>query len=588
MSRDVVAQQGRVVPTDGPAPLLEIRSLSKTYPGQVALSQAHLSVVPGEVHALVGQNGSGKSTLIKLLAGYVAPDHGSDVLLEGERVDLWHLDTARRSRIRIVHQDLGLVPTLSTVENLGLGRGYDTGSLGRIRWRDETRRAQEALTRFGLAPDVRQPLATLAPAEQAAVAIVRAMQDWDTDRPGLLILDEPTASLNRGEVDALFREVRRLAGQGAGVIFVSHVLDEVLSLADRVTVLRDGQVVASGVPTRDLDEARLVQLIVGRPVDKLYSTARHRTGRPVLEAEMVFGMSLRGVSFKVHAGEVLGIAGLVGSGRDEIAGALFGLTPRFAGKVLVDKVKVFASPRDSIKAGMALVPADRKHLGLDLEERLYEHVPLPRLSTVSGRIRLHHRRARASAETWSRRFDVQPLALNRKMAKFSGGNQQKAVLARWMRTEPKVLLLDEPTQGVDIGAKASIYEAIAETAGSGTAVVVASSDAEELVHVCDRVLVLRAGMLAAELSGASMTEERVVAESLGATSNRKMMRVAHREVRTRVVRSDDDLPPTPDPVVAPPTEPTTAPPSPRAGRFAQWTERARRWSRLRRSGRNET
>lgn len=588
MSRDVVEQLGRVVDADGPAPLLEIRSLSKTYPGQVALSQAHLRVIPGEVHALVGQNGSGKSTLIKLLAGYVAADHGSEVLLEGERVDLWHLDAARRSRIRIVHQDLGLVPALSTVENLGLGRGYDTGALGRIKWRDETRRAQQALTRFGLAPDVRRPLATLAPAEQAAVAIVRAMQDWDTQRPGLLILDEPTASLNRGEVDALFREVRRLAGAGAGVIFVSHVLDEVLSLADRVTVLRDGQVAASGVPVKELTEAQLVQLIVGRPVDQLYSTSRHRTGRPVLEAEMVFGISLRGVSFKVHAGEVLGVAGLVGSGRDEIAGALYGLTPRFAGKVLVDKVKVFATPRDSIAAGMALVPADRKHLGLDLEERLHEHIPLPRLSTVSGRIRLHHRRARASATQWAERFDVQPLAMNRKMAKFSGGNQQKAVLARWMRTEPKVLLLDEPTQGVDIGAKASIYEAIAQTAASGTAVVVASSDAEELVHVCDRVLVLRAGMLAAELSGSSMTEERVVAETLGATSNRKMMRVAHREVRTRVLRTDADMPPSPETAPTPATPTVTAPPSARAGRLVQWTERARQWTRARRSGRKPT
>jgi len=585
MTRDVVAQRSRVV-LDDPAPLLEIRSLSKTYPGQVALSQAHLDVRAGEVHALVGQNGSGKSTLIKLLAGYVAPDHGADVRLEGDRVDLWHLDAARRARIRIVHQDLGLVPTLSTIENLGLGRGFDTGALGRIKWRHEARRAQEALTRFGLAPDVRQALGTLAPAEQAAVAIVRAMQDWDVERPGLLILDEPTASLNRGEVDALFREVRRLATMGAGVVFVSHVLDEVLDLADRVTVLRDGKVVASGVPTGELDERSLVQLIVGRPVDQLYATSRHRTGRPVLEAEMVFGISLRGVSLKVHAGEVVGIAGLVGSGRDEIAGSLFGLTPRFAGKVLVDKHKVFATPRDSIRAGMALVPADRKRLGLDLEDRLHEHVPLPRLSTVSGRIRLDHRRARASARQWAERFDVQPLAMNRKMAKFSGGNQQKAVMARWMRTEPKVLLLDEPTQGVDIGAKASLYEAIAETAAAGTAVLVASSDAEELVHVCDRVLVLRAGMLAAELSGASMTEERVVAETLGATSNRKMMRVAHREVRTRVVRSDADLPAAEAPAVVPATDVMPVPAPQTAGRFAQWTERARRWARQRRSGRD--
>lgn len=589
MSRDVTARQGRVVDGDDPAPLLEIRSLSKTYPGQVALSEAHLQVRPGEVHALVGQNGSGKSTLIKLLAGYVAADHGSEVLLEGDLVDLWHLDADRRSRIRIVHQDLGLVPGLSTIENLGLGRGYDTGSFGRIKWRHEARRAQDALTRFGLAPDVRQPLGALTPAEQAAVAIVRAMQDWDSEHPGLLILDEPTASLNRGEVDALFREVRRLVDQGAGVLFVSHILDEVLTLADRVTVLRDGKVVAAGIPTSSLDEPQLVQLIVGRPVDELYATSGHRTGRPVLEAEMLFGISLRGVSLKVHAGEVLGIAGLVGSGRDEIAGSLFGVTPRFAGKVLVDKVKVFASPRDGLRAGMALVPADRKHLGLDLEDRLYEHVPLPQLSTVSGRVRLNHRQARAAAEEWSRRFDVQPLALDRRMAKFSGGNQQKAVLARWMRTDPKVLLLDEPTQGVDIGAKAAIYEAIAQTAESGTAVLVASSDAEELVHVCDRVLVLRAGMLAAELSGSSMTEERVVAETLGATSNRKMMRIAHREVRTRVVKSIADLPPTPTADQDFQDDTTSVPVTPvRSGRFAQWTERARRWSDRRRPGRNNT
>ena len=589
MTDDVVEQVGRVVGSDDPAPLLEIRSLSKTYPGQVALSQAHLQVRPGEVHALVGQNGSGKSTLIKLLAGYVAADHGAEVLLEGEPVDLWHLDSDRRSRIRIVHQDLGLVPGLSTIENLGLGRGFETGSFGQIKWRDEARRAQEALARFGLAPDVRQPLGALTPAEQAAVAIVRAMQDWDTNQPGLLILDEPTASLNRGEVDALFREVRRLVDQGAGVIFVSHILDEVLSLADCVTVLRDGGVVAAGVPTSDLDERQLVQMIVGRPVDQLYATSPHRTGRPVLEAEMLYGMSLRGVSLKVHAGEVVGIAGLVGSGRDELAGALYGATPRFAGKVLVDKVKVFASPRNSLQAGMALVPADRKHLGLDLEDRLHEHVPLPRLSTVTGRIRLNHRKARAAAEDWSRRFDVQPLALDRRMAKFSGGNQQKAVLARWMRTEPKVLLLDEPTQGVDIGAKAAIYEAIAQSAESGTAVLVTSSDAEELVHVCDRVLVLRAGMLAAELDGSSMTEERVVAETLGATSNRKMMKIAHREVRTRVVKSDADLPAArsvgpelADDINVPAVTPV------RSGRFAQWTERARSWSRQRRTGRKET
>ena len=472
-------------------PVLDIGDLSKTYPGQVALDRAELRVMPGEVHALVGQNGSGKSTLIKLLGGYVKPDHGGDVRFGGAPVDLWTLGADVRRRIRIVHQDLGLVPSLSTVENLGLGHGYHTGFGGRIRWREEVANAQQLLLAFGLAPDVRQPVATLTAAERAAVAIMRALQDWDESRPSLLVLDEPTASLNRGEVDALFREVRRTAARGAGVLFVTHMLDEVLELADRVTVLRDGRVVAGGEPVASLDERRLVQLIVGRPVAELYPETTPAVGSAVLEVEQLYGIGLRGVNLKVHAGEVLGIAGLVGSGRETIAGAVYGATPRFAGKVLVNKRKVFATPRDSIRAGIAYVPADRKAHGLDLQERLHEHVPLPRLGPLQRRGRLRHAAARRESGDWVERLDVQPPLLDRRMEKFSGGNQQKAVLARWLRTDPRVLLLDEPTQGVDVGAKASIYQQIRAAATEGTAVLVASSDSEELVHVCDRVLVLR-------------------------------------------------------------------------------------------------
>lgn len=565
----------------GPLPVLDVVDLSKTYPGQVALDHAAVQVLPGEIHALVGQNGSGKSTLIKLLGGYVQADHGGRVLFGGQPVDLWSLDRATRRQIRIVHQDLGLVPTLSTVENLGLGRGYHTGLGGRIRWRSEVRRAQELLLAFGLAPDVRQPVATLSAAERAAVAIMRALQEWDSSRPGLLVLDEPTASLNRGEVDALFREVRRVADEGAGVLFVSHMLDEVLELADRVTVLRDGKVVASGEPVTELDERRLVELIVGRAVDDLYPDIEHHVGRPVLEAEMVFGITLRGVNLKIHRGEVLGVAGLVGSGREEIAGALYGATPRFAGKVLVDKHKVFATPRDSIRAGVAFVPADRKSHGLDPQERLYQHIPLPRLGPLQGRVRLLHGEMRAESSAWAERLDVQPRLVDRRMEKFSGGNQQKAVLARWLRTEPKVLLLDEPTQGVDVGAKAAIYEQIRDCAESGMAVLVASSDAEELVHLCDRVLVFRSGNVAVELRGNTLTEERLVAETLGATSHRKNMRVGREPIQVKVIRADTDAEPTPDaaevePVVTEPEVPST--PSGRLGRLvrgltARWRAR---------------
>ena len=522
-----------------PNPVLEIASLSKTYPGQVALDDAHLTVRPGEVHALVGQNGSGKSTLIKLIGGYVKADHGSSVRLAGEPVDLWTLDKGARRRIRIVHQDLGLVPGLSTVDNLGLGRGYETGAAGRVLWRREVARAQDLLLAFGLAPDVREPIASLSAAERAAVAIVRALQDWDVTQSGLLVLDEPTASLNRGEVDALFSEVRRVASLGAGVLFVSHMLDEVLELADRITVLRDGKVVASGVAAGDLDEAALVELIVGRPVVDVSPDSDRVVGRPVLEAEMVFGMTLRGVNLRVHEGEVVGIAGLVGSGREEVTSALFGATPRYAGKVLVDKRKVFATPRDSIIAGIAHVPADRKVAGLDLQERLVDHIPLPKLGPVQGRVRLHRRSMRRDAANWVDLLDVQPPILDRRLEKFSGGNQQKAVLARWLRTEPKVLLLDEPTQGVDVGAKAAIYDRVRAAAEDGMAVLLASSDAEELVHLCDRVIVFRSGNVAVELRGNTLTEERLVAETVGATSHRKAMRTGREPIRVAVIREDD-------------------------------------------------
>ncbi len=567
-------QRGGVGIETGPTPVLHIDSLSKTYPGQVALESATLKVLPGEVHALVGQNGSGKSTLIKLLGGYVQADHGARVRFDGRPVDLWRLEPDDRRRIRIVHQDLGLVPALSATENLGLGRGYITGAGGRIRWRAEAARAQELLVGFGLAPDVRQPVGMLTAAERAAVAIVRALQDWDADRAGLLVLDEPTASLNRGEVDALFREVRRVAAMGAGVLFVSHMLDEVLDLADRVTVLRDGNVVAAGVPSADLDQKALVDLIVGKAFSDLYpSQIAAHTGRPVLEVQNVFGITLRGVNLKVHEGEIVGVAGLVGSGRDEIAGAIAGVTPRFAGKVLVDKTKVFATPRDSLRAGIALVPADRKGLGLDPEEKLVDHVPLPRLGGFQRRGRLQERGLRSDVADWVERLEVQPPFLGRRMSKFSGGNQQKAVLARWLRTEPKVLLLDEPTQGVDVGAKSSVYHQITQAASEGLAVLIASSDAEELVQLCERVFVLRAGMISTELAGDDLTEERLVAETVGATSDRKHLKVSREPVKVKVIRRDDDVVAAIVPVVAPAEAPLAAP-APTGGRFSAWLRRS--------------
>jgi ribose transport system ATP-binding protein len=518
--------------------LLDVRTLSKTFPGQLALSDARFQLRAGEVHALVGQNGSGKSTLIKLLSGYIKADHGSLVDLFGESIDLWHRDE-RCARIRVVHQDLGLVPSLSAVENLGLGHGYHTGPLGRVRWRHENARAQRLLLEFGVTPDVRQPVATLSAAERTAVAIVRATQGLEGN--GILILDEPTAALNRGEVDALFRAVHRAADSGVGVIFVSHVLDEVLDLADRVSVLRDARMVVEGADVGELSERELVGHIVGDAVeDDSDSNLRGHLGAHRLEVETLFGVTLRGVSFKVRAGEILGVSGLIGSGRDEIASAVFGATPRFFGKVLVDKEKVFASPREAIEAGIAYVPEDRKAHGLLPRHRIYEHVTLPRLGPLQRGTMLGRRRELADVEEWIEKVELDPPDLFRRMEKYSGGNQQKAVLARWLRTEPKVLLLSDPTQGVDVGAKSTVHHLIDRAAAGGAAVVVASSDNAELVRLCDRVLVLRGGMIVADLSGSGLTEERLLAETTGASNRRRGQRVVERPVTFPVIRGGEN------------------------------------------------
>ncbi|MCY4272292.1 MAG: sugar ABC transporter ATP-binding protein [bacterium] len=522
-----------------PRLLLDVQSISKTFPGQVALQEARFALRPGEVHALVGQNGSGKSTLIKLLSGYIKADRGARVDLFGRPADLWHRDE-RSSRIRVVHQDLGLVGPLSTVENLGLGHGYATGVGGRIKWRQENARAQELLSDFGVTPDVRAPVASLSAAEQAAVAIVRALRGLDDE--GILVLDEPTASLNRGEVDALFRAVRRAAGRGVGVIFVSHLLEEVLDLSDRVTVLRDGWVTAAGVDAASLDEEALIRHIIGNAVSLGARPEPAARGAHRLEVESLVGSTLRGVSLKVRAGEVVGVAGLIGSGRDELPGAIFGATPRFLGKVLVDKNKVFADPHESVAAAMAYVPADRKAAGMIPRHRVHEHLTLPQLGGLQRWGKLLHRKSHREARQWADRVDLQPLDVHRRMEKFSGGNQQKAVLARWLRTKPKVLLLSEPTQGVDVGAKPIIYDLIDGAAAEGLAVVVASSDPSELVRLSDRVLVMRGGQVVAELSGRQLTESRVIAETLGRTSLRRRQHRRDHPVRFPVIGSGGGQP----------------------------------------------
>jgi ribose transport system ATP-binding protein len=506
---------------DRQAALIDIRSLSKSFPGQVALSDVSMQILPGQIHALVGQNGSGKSTLIKILAGYHQPDPGAEVVMRGESVDIGNLSAPQRAHLHVMHQDLGLVPTLSIMENLALGRGYETGFAGRINWGRERTRVKRLLAEFEVDADPRALVGSLPAAEQSIVALVRALQDWERDDVGergqgldlrsVLVLDEPTASLPRPEVERLFAAVRRVAQRGGGVVFVSHRLDEVFELADYVTVLRDGKVVGSQ-PLAELDHARLIELIVGRAIDELYASPPEPKSEVALEATDLAGNDLIDLDLIVRRGEVVGVAGLVGSGRDELASLLFGAEPLVRGAVRVNGQTV-SNPRGAVTAGMALVPADRKGEGCIPSHSVRENVMLPRLAPF-GRWWLRRTAERQAAQEWVSKVELRPADPERAIITLSGGNQQKAVLARWLRTEPAVLVLDEPTQGVDVGAKASIYELLASSAATGTAVVMCSSDAEELAHVCDRVLVLRSGRLATELSGASLTSDRIVQEIL--------------------------------------------------------------------------
>jgi ABC-type sugar transport system ATPase subunit len=495
-------------------PLLRISGINKTFPGVRALIDVSMNVHAGEIVAVVGQNGSGKSTLVKILAGVYHADPGGEFEVrssEGSAVT----GHAAAAELHFIHQDLGLIPMLTTIENLDLGRRLGGRLYRPSPVRREQRRAQELLARFGASFDVTVPIARLSAAERTLVAIARALDGWSrTDN--VLVLDEPTAALHRDESGKLFQAVRGVAEQGAGVIFISHRLDEVMSLADRVVVLRDGQVVAD-VARSELDHDDLVRRIAGREIASQAARSGVAAGTIALSARGVCGPGLCDVDLDLRAGEVVGVTGLLGSGCETLAGVLFGAERRTAGAVSVfGRPLQSGRPRDSVRRGIGYVPADRQAKGAVMSLTARENLTLPKLDPLRRALGYLDRRAeRIDARGWFERVDLRPLDGERALSLFSGGNQQKVVLAKWLRRESKVLLLDEPTQGVDVGAKSSIYELVADAARKGTAVLVASSETKELAAICDRVLVLRDGRIAAEVGRADLSESRLVAETLG-------------------------------------------------------------------------
>ena len=477
------------------------------------LNDFDLDLFPGEVHGLVGMNGSGKSTLIKLLAGYHAPDPGSSVSVQGVEVEIADTQAAHHLGLRFVHQDLGLVEVMSAVENLYLGGGFPSGPMRRIDWRRARRQTEDRLHALGFSFDVGVPIGQLSSAERTGIAIARAL--LDDERAKVLVLDEPTASLNMGDAAVLFSAVARLKESGVGVLFVSHHLEEVFDTCDRVTVLRDGVKVAT-YKVDEIDRGTLVQAMTGGVVLEAHrGSAEVLAVDPVMTATRLCGEVVDNVSLVALPGKVLGVAGLTGSGRDELLSMIFGALSR-AGEVSVDGcILTSGKPAESVAAGVAFVPADRHADGAVGSMSVRENITLADLRSLGGALGfLSVTREREHVDEWIERLSVHPPNSEAVFSTLSGGNQQKVVLAKWLRAAPRLLLLDDPTQGVDVRAKAMIHSLIRQAATEGLAVVVASSDDRELCQVCDEVLVMIDGRVGEVLAGSALTLERLTRAQL--------------------------------------------------------------------------
>jgi rhamnose transport system ATP-binding protein len=493
------------------ATLLTLAGVSKSFGAVQALRGVDLELLPGEVHALVGENGAGKSTLIKIVTGAHAPDSGT-LVIGGEAVTRADPVRARRLGVAPIYQQPALFPDLSVAENLAFGN-EPPGPWRRIDWAERRRRAQALLARVGAAIDPDAEAGSLRMAEQQLVEIARALGA----NARILLMDEPTAALAEPEAERLFALIGELRGQGVAVLYVSHRLPEVLRIADRVTVLRDGALVETRRADA-LNEAELIRLMVGRELQAVFPKREVARSGVVLEARSLSSQAagVSAATFALTRGEILGFAGLVGSGRTELARVLFGLDPADSGELRIggDTVHV-ESPRHAIALGLAYVPEDRRRHGVIPEMSVAANTTLAVLREISRGPLLDEAAEREVAQGFVERFAIKTPSLDAPVANLSGGNQQKVALARWLATKPRVLILDEPTQGVDVGAKAEIHRLMVELAEQGLAILMISSELPEILGMSDRIAVMRGGRVVATLERADATQERVMALALG-------------------------------------------------------------------------
>jgi rhamnose transport system ATP-binding protein len=488
-----------------------VRAIEKSFPGVRALTGVSFDVAKGEVHALLGENGAGKSTLIKIVSGVFPPDRG-EVMVDGKPVNLTRPDDARRAGVATIYQELLLFPELTVAENIFMGHAPRTG-LGRLDWRAMRERTKALLASLEI-HDLKADriVGSLSVGNRQRVEILRAL----SQDARILIMDEPTAALTEYDVTRLFDIVRKLKARGVAVIYISHRLDEIFAIADRVTVLRDGAHVATR-RVADTDATALVQLMVGRKIESLFPKITVPIGAPVLEVRDLERRPLtRKISLAVRAGEIVGLAGLVGSGRSELAQTIFGVTPAEAGEIRIAGETVdIRSPAQARALGVAYVPEDRGTQGLVRPMTVRENFSLAALGRVAFGGFIDRASERQLASDGVKRFAVKASSLEQIAGKLSGGNQQKIVLGKWLANQPKLLILDEPTRGIDVGAKAEIHRLMGELAAQGLAILMISSELPEVLGMSDRVLVMREGQIVAEFPRDKATQEAVGAAMMG-------------------------------------------------------------------------
>lgn len=491
------------------APILEVRGITKHFDGVQALRGIDLEVRPGEIHALLGENGAGKSTLIKIITGLYQQDQG-EVLVAGETVDFANVRAAHRAGVVALYQELSIVPTISVAENIVLGEDAPS-TLGIVRWKELRKHAQAQLDRLGQQINLRRLAGGLSPVQQTMVAVARAL----TIDAKVLILDEPTAALTDTEIEGLFTVLRGLRDEGVAIVYISHRLEEVFALCDRLTVMRNGRtIVTKDVSDSSIDD--VISTMVGREQNELYPERGTGGGKVVLSVDGLSGRRVSDVSFQVRAGEVVGVGGLAGSGRSELLRLLAGAQKTSAGIVQVDGTAVVGrGVGRALDAGIALVPEERRAQGVILSAPIADNIAIANLKSVSPGGIVSQRRIVQLAKQALSDLRIKARSVRQPVGQLSGGNQQKVVLAKMLARNPKVLLMDEPTRGIDVGTKAEIYRLIRELAATGTAVVAVSSELPELIGLSDRILVMHEGRISGEVEADGADDELILTYAYG-------------------------------------------------------------------------